>query len=291
MKPAPFAYFAPFDLEEAIGLLAVDDQARPLAGGQSLVPMMNLRLARPTALVDLNRIPGLSDVRETEGTLHIGSMTRQGALLASPLVRRLAPLLADALALVGHPPTRARGTIGGSIANADPAAELPVVTLALEAEFVVRGVAGERVIGADHFFQSMFETAIQQGELLTEIRVPTRQPRSGHAFMEVARRHGDFAIVSVAVSLTLDESDKCETSRVVLGGVGPVPVSCPAVEAQLQGQRLNEATVAAAADVLDPEYVEFETQGAGRHYRLHVARVLLKRAVKEACRYACMNAP
>jgi carbon-monoxide dehydrogenase medium subunit len=289
MKPAPFAYFAPLNLEEAIQLVTADDQARPLAGGQSLVPMMNLRLARPAALVDLNRIPGLSGIQETEGTLHIGSMTRQGRLLASPLVRRVAPLLTDALALVGHPPTRARGTIGGSIVNADPAAELPVVTLALNAEFVVRGVAGERVIGAGSFFQSMFETAIQQGELLTEIRIPARQPRSGHAFVEVARRHGDFAIVSVAVSLTLDKGDKCETPRVVLGGVGPVPVSCPAVEAQLQGQRLNEATAAAAADAIDLEYIEFESQGAGRHYRLHVARVLLKRAVGAAYRVARMN--
>ena len=152
MKPAPFKYLAPANIEQAIEMLATDDQARPLAGGQSLVPMMNLRLARPSALIDLNRIPGLSDIRETGGVLRIGSMTRQATLLRSPLVRRLAPLMTDALAFVGHPPTRARGTIGGSIANADPAAELPVVTLALDADFVVRGSTGERVIPARRFF-------------------------------------------------------------------------------------------------------------------------------------------
>jgi aerobic carbon-monoxide dehydrogenase medium subunit len=282
MKPAPFKYFAPARLEEAIELLAGDDQARPLAGGQSLVPMMNLRLARPSALVDINRIPGLSDIREINGALCIGSTTRQAALLASPVVRRLAPLMSDALAFVGHPSTRARGTIGGSIANADPAAELPVIALALNAEFVVRGADGERVIRAADFFRGMFETAARDGELLTEIRIAPRLPRSGHAFLEIARRHGDFAIVSVAVNLTVDDSDRCERSRIVLGGVGPIPVRCEAVEAQIQGHALNETTIGAVSDAIDARSVEFESRGASRQYRLHVARVLLKRALQQA---------
>ena len=282
MKPASFTYLAPTDLDEAIRMLAADDQARPLAGGQSLVPMMNLRLARPSALVDLNRILGLSGVREDNGVLYIGSMTRQKMLLASPLVRRLAPIMADALAFVGHPPTRARGTIGGSMANADPAAELPVVALALDAEIVLRGETGERLVHSTDFFQSMFETAIKEGELLTEIRLPSRALRSGHAFLEIARRQGDFAIVSIAVCLTLGEDNRCKTLRVVLGGVGPAPVRCYGIETALQGQMLDDTTLLDAADAIDPETIQFESRGASRNYRIHVARVLLKRALEQA---------
>ena len=284
MKPAPFKYLAPANIEEAIEMLANDDQARPIAGGQSLVPMMNMRLARPSALIDLNRISGLSDIHETDEVLRIGSMTRQANLLRSPLVRRLAPLMTDALAFVGHPPTRARGTIGGSIANADPAAELPVVTLALDADFVVRGSTGERVIPARDFFQGMFETAIREGELLTEIRIPSRHPSARHAFLEVARRHGDFAIVSVGVNLILNADGKCEKARVVLGGVGPVPVRCAAVEAMLQHQPLNQANFPAVTDAIDPGMIEFESRGASRDYRLHVARVLLQRVLEATSR-------
>jgi len=289
MKPAPFKYFAPTNLDEAIELLATDDQARPLAGGQSLVPMMNLRLARPSALIDLNRIPGLSDIREINGALHIGSMTRQATLLSSPLAHRLAPLMTDALTFVGHPPTRARGTIGGSIANADPAAELPVIALALNAEFAVRNAGGERLLHAADFFRGMFETAVRGGELLTEIRIPSRLSRSGHAFLEIARRRGDFAIVSVAVNLTLDDRDRCDTSRIVLGGVGPIPVRCGTVEAQLKGRMLNETTIGAGSDAIDIRCIEFESRGASRQYRLHVARVLLKRALQQASHSARTN--
>jgi carbon-monoxide dehydrogenase medium subunit len=289
MKPAPFKYFAPANLDQAIELLAADDQARPLAGGQSLVPMMNFRLARPSALVDLNRIPELSDIREVDGALHIGSMTRQAALLASPVLQRRAPLVTDALAFVGHPPTRARGTIGGSLANADPAAELPVVALALDAEFAVRGLGGERVIHAGDFFQGMFENAIGDGELLTEIRIAPRLPRAGHAFLEFSRRHGDFAIISVAVNLTLDNSDRCESSRIVLGGVGPIPVRCETVEAQLQGRVLNETTIDVGSDAIHADSIELESRGASRHYRLHLARVLLKRALQQARHSAHTN--
>jgi len=289
MKPAPFKYFAAANVNEAIELLAAEDQARPLAGGQSLVPMMNLRLARPSALVDLNRIAELSNIREVDGALHIGSMTRQAALLASPVLRLFAPLVTEALAFVGHPPTRARGTIGGSIANADPAAELPVVALALDAEFVVRGAGGERIIHAADFFRGMFETAMREGELLTEIRIARRLPRAGHAFLEFARRRGDFAIVSVAVNLMLDEGDRCERSRIVLGGIGQIPIRCENVELQLQGRRLNESTIDIACDAIDGDSIELESRGASRQYRLHVARVLLKRAMQQATRSARMN--
>ena len=284
MKPAPFKYLAPATLDEAIEMLAAHDQARPLAGGQSLVPMMNLRLARPSALVDLNRIASLAGIREVDGELHIGSMTRQAQLLSSPVIGRRTPLMKEALAFIGHPPTRARGTIGGSLANADPAAELSAVALALDAALVVRGANGERTIAAADFFRGMFETAIEEGEILTEIRIPKMPSHAGHAFLELSRRHGDFAIVSCAVSLAFDADGACTKARVVLGGVAPAPIRFEAIEAHLEGKLLNEAMFARAADAIDPNSIEFESAGASRQYRLHVARVVVKRALGQATR-------
>lgn len=281
MKPAPFEYFAPTTIENAIDLLAAHDQARPLAGGQSLVPMMNLRLARPSALVDLNRIPGLAGITEVDGELRIGGMTRQATMLHSPLVARLAPLLIEALGCVGHPPTRARGTIGGSLSNADPAAELPVAMLALGAQLVVRSAIGERLIGASEFFRGMFETVMSDGELLIEIRIPSSAP-GVTSFVEVARRRGDFAVVSAATRLVLDEAGCCTCARIVLGAVGPVPVHCRASEEFLMGRILTDAAVAEAAAAVASDLIEFETRGASRSYRLAVGRVLVRRSLEAA---------
>src|SRR5450830_748989 len=185
MKAAPFEYSRAADIDEACAWLAADDSARVIAGGQTLVPMMVMRLARPTRLIDINRIAALSYIRNDGDVVAIGATTRQCVVERDALVAAQVPLLARAIPNIGHPATRARGTIGGSLANADPAAELPVVALALDAELVVRGSAGERVIAAEHFFQGMFETAMSEGELLTEIRFPYRQPLSRHAFLEV----------------------------------------------------------------------------------------------------------
>jgi carbon-monoxide dehydrogenase medium subunit len=209
VKPAPFAYHRPGSLDEALALLADDPDAKPLAGGQSLVPMLNFRLARPAALVDLSAIEELAGIRVEEGTLVVGAMTRQWDLEHADEAH---PLLREALAFVGHTATRCRGTVGGSLAHADPTAELPVCAVALGAELVVAGPGGRRVVPAEEFFVSVFMTALEPGELLIEVRFPAAA--GGSAFEEHAHRHGDFAVVCVAVA----------GERVALGGVGATPV-------------------------------------------------------------------
>jgi carbon-monoxide dehydrogenase medium subunit len=209
MKPAPFVYHRPQTLDEALRLLAEDPDAKPLAGGQSLVPMLNFRLARPSALVDLAGLDELTAIRIEEGVVAVGAMTRQWDLEHDGDAH---PLLREALAFVGHTATRCRGTVGGSLVHADPTAELPVCALALGAELVVAGPAGRRTIPADEFFQSVFTTALEPGELLVEARFP--QAEGGWAFEEHAHRHGDFAVVCVAVA----------GGRVALGGIGATPV-------------------------------------------------------------------
>lgn len=209
MKPAPFAYHRPGTLDEALAVLADVPDAKPLAGGQSLVPMLNFRLARPAALVDLAGIEELTGTRVDGDSLVIGAMTRQWDLEHSPDAH---PLLREALAFVGHTATRCRGTVGGSLAHADPTAELPVCSLVLGAELVVAGPDGRRAVPVEDFFLSVFTTALRPDELLVEIRVP--RPSGGSAFEEHAHRHGDFAVVCVAVA----------GERVALGGVGATPV-------------------------------------------------------------------
>jgi aerobic carbon-monoxide dehydrogenase medium subunit len=205
VKPAPFAYHRPATLDEALALLQADEDAKPLAGGQSLVPMLNFRLARPSALVDLDGVEGLAGIRVDDGALVVGAMTRQWDLETSP---HAFPLLREALGFVGHTATRCRGTVGGSLVHADPTAELPVCAVALEAELVT----SRRTIPAEEFFVSVFTTALEPGELLVEVRFPI--PTGRTAFEEHAHRHGDFAVVCVAVA----------GERIALGGVGPTPV-------------------------------------------------------------------
>ncbi len=209
MKPAPFAYHRPASLDEALSLLAEDPDAKPLAGGQSLVPMLNFRLARPTALVDLGGIDELARLRVEDGVLVVGAMTRQWDLERSGDTQ---PLLREALSFVGHTATRCRGTVGGSLVHADPTAELPVCALALGAQLVVAGPGGRRTIPADEFFVSVFTTALEPGELLVEARFPVVD--GACAFEEHAHRHGDFAVVCVALA----------GERIALGGVGATPV-------------------------------------------------------------------
>jgi aerobic carbon-monoxide dehydrogenase medium subunit len=282
MKPSAFSYFAPKSVDEALHFLAADDQARPLAGGQSLVPMMNLRLARPSALIDLNRIAELAGITKHENGLLIGAMTRQAQLLRDPIVARHAPMVVEALAFVGHPSTRARGTIGGSLSNADPAAELPAVMLALDAELIVRGAGGGRRVTAERFFLGMFETAIEPGELLTAISIPLARDGDRSAFLEVSRRHGDFAIVSVAVNLCFSNDSTCTAARIVLGNIAPAPVRCRAAEEMLVGQTISDDVIGNCVDAVDAASVEMNSPGASRAYRFHLARVLMRRAVETA---------
>jgi CO/xanthine dehydrogenase FAD-binding subunit len=246
MKPAPFEYAAPATLDRALELLGED--SRPLAGGQSLVPLLNFRLARPERLVDLNGIAELSYIRRRAGRLHIGALTRQAMLERSPLVKAHWPLLHDAVRYVGHPQIRSRGTVGGSVAHADPTAELPVALTALDAHFHVRSARGERTLAAGELFQAPLMTALEADELLVEIEVPALPQGAKTAFEEHARTHGDFAIAGAAAIVAPGRA------AIALLGAGPVPLRAPDAErALLAGATPQEAAKLAAAAV-DDEY-------------------------------------
>src|SRR5512133_448285 len=205
MKPAPFEYKIPRSLDEALEFLGqYSDEAKLLAGGQSLVPAMNFRIMQPSVLIDLNRVPELDGIRQNGQTLNIGAMTRERRLEFDPSIAQLTPLLAEAMPFVAHPQIRNRGTLGGSLANADPAAELPVIMLALGARFKIRSSADERWLDASDFFLGMFTTALNPGEMLAEIELPAMPAHSGWSFLEVAPRAGDYALMGIAALVTLD---------------------------------------------------------------------------------------
>ena len=285
MKPPPFDYAAPATVEEATDLLKEHgEDARPLAGGQSLIPLMSLRLARPSVLVDLAGVDSLTAIAAHDGGVSIGAMVRERAAERSDLVSQRAPLLTAALPLIGHPAIRSRGTIGGSLAHADPSAELPAVAVALDAELVARSSdRGERVIPAADFFTGYFTTALEPDEVLTEVRLPAPGPRTGAAFEEAARRHGDFATVGVAAVVQLaDGGGSVAGARIVLTGVSDTPVRAAAAEAALSGaapgeQAWGEAAALATADLSPPA----DLHGTSA-YRRHVAGVLIRRALAAA---------
>ncbi|MFL5538639.1 MAG: FAD binding domain-containing protein [Longimicrobiaceae bacterium] len=283
MKPAPFEYFRPDTVDEALSLLGEHGwDAKLLAGGQSLVPAMNFRLAAPGVLIDLNRIPGLDGIREEGGALRIGTMVRQHAAERSADVRRLAPLLAEALPFVAHPQIRNRGTVGGSVAHADPAAELPAVMLALGARMHVVGPNGTRTLAADEFFTGLFSTALEHDEMLAEIEIPALAPRAGFAFMEVSRRHGDFGLAGLAVSVSLDGGGCCADARIALLGVGEGPVLAHAAADALRGQSPSPDAFAAAADAARAEVDPPMDIHASSEYRRHLVGVLVGRALPVA---------
>lgn len=282
MKPPPFEYHDPATLEEALDLLRhYGGEAKILAGGQSLMPLLNFRLARPTALVDINRIGALAYIRSENGQLRLGAMTRQRAIEFSAVVRERVPLLGGATAWVGHLPIRTRGTIGGSLAHADPSAEYPAVATALDAELVVRGPRGERVLGPEEFFQTYLTTALAPEEMLVEVRLPIPPQGSGWAFEEFSRRHGDFAIVGIAAVLDAD-AGRCQAARLAAAGAGPKPIRLREAEQILEGEELNERTMEAAASRA-AELVEPESDiHASGEYRRHLTRVLTRRAIRQA---------
>ncbi|MBI2462263.1 MAG: xanthine dehydrogenase family protein subunit M [Candidatus Rokubacteria bacterium] len=283
MKPPPFEYHAPPSLEEALTLLREHgDEAKALAGGQSLVPLLNFRLARPRHLIDLNRIPSLDYIREDDGALAVGAMTRQRAVERSPLVRERCPLLAEAMPLVGHFQIRNRGTVGGSLAHADPAAELPAVVTALRGALVARRPGGQRVIPAERFFVAYLTTALEPDELLVEARFPAPPPRSGSAFLEVSRRHGDFALVGVAAVVTLDEGGVLTHAALALTGVGPTPVLAEEAARVLVGDRPTPQAFEAAARKVSEGLRPDADLHASAEYRRHVAGVLARRALARA---------
>ncbi len=284
MKPAPFEYASPGTVDEALALLAEHGgEAKPLAGGQSLIPAMNFRLARPAVLVDLNRITALAYVRPESGGVAIGAMTRQRAVERSDVVARAAPLLAEAMPSIAHPQIRNRGTVGGSVAHADPSAELPAVLLALDARLRTKSSAGERSIPAGEFFKGMLETALGPDELLVEIALPPLPERTGTAFLEVARRHGDYALVGVAVTVTLDSRGVCRAARIALLSVGEGPVLAAAAAKVLAGEwpsddLLRAAAAATATRDIDPP----SDIHASAAYRRRLAAVLTRRALVRA---------
>ncbi len=282
MKPARFDYYAPASTAEAVALLArYGGEARPLAGGQSLVPMMNFRVVAPPAIIDLNRIPELAFVEADAGRVRIGAMTRQRRLEFDPVVAEHLPLLHQAIRWIGHLPTRSRGTIGGSIAHADPSAEIPMVLVALDGEVVAQGPKGERRIAARDFFVSALTTALEAEEILTEVRFRAMPKGALYAIEEFARRHGDFAIAAIACVIERD-GEKCRSARLATAGVGTVPVRLKAAEAILEKDGLGEAAIRAAAakaaEIVDP----ITDHHASADYRRHLAGVLTRRAIEKA---------
>jgi carbon-monoxide dehydrogenase medium subunit len=283
VKPPRFEYFDPQTTAEAVALLAVHgEDGKVLAGGQSLIPMLNFRLARPQVLVDVNGIAELAYVRERDGTLSIGTLTRQREAEASPIVRERCPLLAAAIHFIGHTAIRNRGTVGGSVAHADPAAELPLVVAALDGTLVARGPGGERAIAARDFFVSYLTTSLAADEMLVEVQLPCLPAGAGVAFHEVSRRHGDFAIVAVGAAVVLDSDGRCTRAALALGGVGPVPFSATEEAALMLAARPDEAVVREVARRVAARIDPDADLHASREYRREVGGVLVRRALTEA---------
>ena len=284
MKPPAFRYHAPETLEETVSLVAEHSwDAKLLAGGQSLVPAMNFRLAAPAILIDLNRVIELQGIEALDnGGIALGAMTRQSAVEHSQVVRERAPLLHEAMPWIAHPQIRSRGTIGGSIAHADPASELPAVMLALGAEFRARGPEGERTILADDFFLGLLMTALAPDELLTGITVPALPDRTGVAFAEFARRHGDYALVGAAAVITLGEDSSCSEARITLLSVGEGPFVAVQAQAQLLGTDLSDEVIAAAAEAAATEIDPPADIHASAEFRRHLTRVLVGRVLGTA---------
>jgi carbon-monoxide dehydrogenase medium subunit len=250
MIPPAFEYLRPKTLPEAVAMLQQHgDDAKILSGGQSLIPMMKLRLARPSHLIDINRIAGLSYVKEDGGFLKIGGLTREAELEASELVHTKYPLLLDTASVIADPQVRNLATVGGNLAHGDPANDHPATMLALGAQIVATGAKGARTIAIDDFFKSLFETDLKHDEILTEIRIPSPPPRSGGAYFKLERKVGDFATAAVAVQLTLDDKGAVQKVGIGLTNVGPTPLRAKSAEDALRGKKLDAATIAQAAQL------------------------------------------
>ncbi len=286
MKPAAFDYIAADSIAMAVEALAqAGDDAKIIAGGQSLVPMLNFRMLRPSILVDINRIAGLDVIAETGEAIRIGALTRHYQLETSPLVAQHLPVLSCAMTHVAHLAIRNRGTIGGSLAHADPAAELPMMTLLLDAELRVAAASGERLVAARDFFLGALTVDLAPGEIITEVVLPKLPPRTGWGFEEVARRHGDFALAAVAATLTVS-GGAVEQARIALTGVGPIPLRATAAEGLLIGHALEPDLVSRAIEVVRAT-IEPETDlHASSDYRRHLAGALTGRALAAAWRRA-----
>ena len=285
MKPASFDYYAPTSVEQALDHVAqLGYDAKILAGGQSLIPTMNFRLAQPAALIDLNNIPELFYIRPSgDGGVLVGAMTRQSSIERDPLIAERAPLVRAAMPYIAHPQIRTRGTFGGSIAHADPSAELPAVTVALGARYRVRNKAGERWIAAEEFFVSLFTTLLQPDEVLVEIALPPMPPRSGWSFQEVARQSGAYGLVGVAVLVTLDDKKHCQQARVAFLSAGERPMLAQHAAKTLVGQAPTAEAIRAAAEAAAKDDVDPSSDiHASADYRRHLVKVLARQSLTEA---------
>lgn len=288
MKPAPFEYHAPDSLEQALDLMSrYAGEAKILAGGQSLVPAMNFRIVQPAVLIDLNRVPELGYLREEGNLIRVGAMARERQLEFDSGIADRTPLLAEALPFIAHPQIRNRGTIGGSLVNADPAAELPVLMLALSARLKAKSLSGERWIAARDFFVGMFTTALEPEEILVEIELPFMQPHTGWSFLEVAPRAGDYALMGVAALVTLDEQGKCREAKLVYLNAGDGPVEAQEAAGMLANESLTEASIeSAAALASEKEINPFGNVHTSPEFQRHLAKVLTRKALKQALQRA-----
>jgi carbon-monoxide dehydrogenase medium subunit len=283
MIPAPFDYHAPGSLAEAIGLLQQHgDEAKVLSGGQSLLPLLKLRLASAGHLVDIGRIPGLEYIKEEGGYLKIGGRTRESALERSDVIKAKYPILHDTALVIADPLVRNRATVGGNLAHADPANDHPATMLALGAEVVVAGPRGERVIPIDQFFTGIFSTALAPGEILVEIRIPAPPPRSGGAYVKLERKVGDFATAAAAAQITLGGDGTVARAAIALTSAGPTPIKATAAQQFLQGRRPDTAAIAQAATLAGQAASPSADRRGSVEYKREMARVLTARALAKA---------
>jgi carbon-monoxide dehydrogenase medium subunit len=284
MKPAPFEYFAPRSVAETLDLLTRHgDEAKVLAGGQSLVPLMNFRLARPAYLIDINRVAELAYVRPADGGIALGALTRHYILERDPLVAERCPLLPHVARLIGHVQIRHRGTVGGSLAHADPVAELCLAATLLDAEIDAQGPSGIRTLRPSEFFLTYLTTSLEPTELITEVRFPALAPGAGWGVQELCRRHGDFAIVAAAAVLEA-ENGVCRAARVAFAGAAPTPVRSAGAEAALVGQPLSAEAFRAAGEAAAAEADPESDIHASADYRRKMVAVFVRRALEDAAR-------
>jgi carbon-monoxide dehydrogenase medium subunit len=282
MIPPAFDYAVPKTLNEAVALLGQNPEAKILAGGHSLIPMMKFRLASPALLVDLNRLDGLAYLREEGGWLKIGAMTREADLDRSDLIHKKYPLLADTAKMIADPVVRNMATVGGNLAHADPANDHPATMLAYGAQVVATGSKGERVIPIDQFFKGPFETALARDEILTEIRIPAPKPRSGGAYMKVERKVGDFATAAVAAQVTLGANGNCESVGIGLTNVGLTPIMAAKAEEALRGKKPDDANIRAAAQLAADAAQPSGDQRGSEEYKRSLVKTLAVRALRKA---------
>ncbi len=286
MKPPPFEYLAPISLPEALEILSENgDDAKVLAGGQSLVPAMNFRLVEPALLVDLNGLPDLSYVtKQASGEIRIGAMTRQRTIERDSVVEAALPLLSETMPNIAHSQIRNRGTIGGSLVHADPAAELPMIMVALDARFRLRRSASERWISAADFYQGLFSTDLAEDEILVEVAIPPLKENAGTCFVEFARRKGDYALLGVAVILSLDDLGNCRDARIVYLNAGDMPIVARGAAGLINGEKPTSKLFAEAANhAAENEIAPMGDIHASVPYLLHLARVLTVQALNRAC--------